>query len=97
MKIEYDNTRSVDFRAVLMAEMGLSNQFISEKTGLTPAQIGYRTRQCSVYRKDYRNGENEVSQKIMAKIGQVVGRQNMVAKVGVFASLREAALTKGRK
>lgn len=72
-KISYND--AITFQAVFYAELGLSTQFISDKTGLSPSQVSYRTRMAGVLRKHYRNGESVVSKRIIEHSTKAVDGQ----------------------
>lgn len=58
-----------DVAAIIMGRLGMSAKLISEKTGLTPAQIYGRLRMAGISVKDYRDGRTEFSQRVIAIAG----------------------------
>lgn len=60
-------TSDEDLKAAIMGAMGFSTKFISEETGLTPCQIGYRLNKASIKRASYRNGQNEMAQRVIER------------------------------
>lgn len=71
-----------DYHVVLLASMGMSYKVISEQTGLSVSQIGYRLRRANHGRKEwdkisafnYRNGISEASQAVISLASKRVGK-----------------------
>jgi hypothetical protein len=95
--IIFTDIDSVDFQALLYAEMGLSNRFIHKETGLTSSQIYYRTRQAKVFRRDYRDGTNDMAKRAISKISTLVTKKEQKDKGEVFNTTRDKFLKDQRK
>lgn len=55
-----------DLRAVILAQLGISKWKIAKETGLSEGQISYRMKLLGIKLSDYRNGENFISQRVIA-------------------------------
>jgi hypothetical protein len=54
-----------DFHCVMLASLGFSSRLIQSRTGLSTGQIGYRLRMGSIKRRDYRNGDSQLADRIL--------------------------------
>lgn len=95
--IQFNNIASEDFRAVLLAESGFSNNYISEVTGLSHGMISYRTQQAKVRRKDYRDGTNHMAQRAIEKMNTLIGKTEQKVLGQQYTTLREKTLTEKRE
>ncbi len=76
-----------DLDAAILAMLGMSNQLIIRKTGLTPGKITYRLRALGVSRMDYRNGDSIVAKRAMAA-GTRVAKLEAKARIHKFTQPR---------
>lgn len=86
-----------DYAAVLMASMGFSTKHITERTGLTPSQVSYRTAIAGVKRKDYRDGVSGMAVKIWGQRGRFLTRMDNIELSRDFENSRTIKLTAKRK
>jgi hypothetical protein len=80
-----DLSRVVEFRLCeYMATMGFSYKCIAAATGLSTSQVGSRLRSggTKISVKDYRNGENPVSEAIIGKLDAAAQRRYIDAMEG---------------
>lgn len=61
-------TSDEELQCAILGSMGFSTRFIQEKTGLTPCQVSYRLNKASIKRRDYRNGESAMAQRVMERV-----------------------------
>lgn len=54
-----------DINCAILAGMGFSTKMIMEQTGLTACQISYRLHKGRIFRRDYRDGNSDVAQRMM--------------------------------
>lgn len=64
-----------DFQVALMGQFGFSNKAIQKKVNYSNSQITYRLRKAKIRRFEYRNGENELSQLIIAGTARTAAKQ----------------------
>lgn len=67
-------TNPADFEVAFLGSLGLSTDFISAKTGLTPSQVLYRLKAAQVKRSYYRSGESGVLNAVIKHAGGPVAR-----------------------
>ena len=60
-----------DFQCALMGSLGFSTRLITEQTGLTISQVGYRLRIGGIKRMDYRNGTSPVALSMLRKAAPI--------------------------
>ena len=58
-------TTGSDIECILLARLGFSYKLISDKTGLSTSQVNNRLRSAGIKTKDYRNGTNDFSQRVI--------------------------------
>lgn len=58
-------TNDDELRCAILAGMGFSTKFIMEETGLTQSQIGYRLKKGQIKRRDYRDGQSAVAERVL--------------------------------
>ena len=56
-----------DFQCALLASLGFSTRYISQKTGLSACQVTYRLTKGQVRRADYRNGTSDIARSILRR------------------------------
>ena len=54
-----------DFEVILLGALGRSTKFIISQVGYSPCQITYRLHKMDIRRADFRNGESELSQRLL--------------------------------
>ena len=74
-------------RVAIMAELGFHTRAIASRTGMTESQINSRTALYGIRRRDYRDGNNDASSRVLAL---AVGKKP-VAKSRIFTK-DEAAI-----
>lgn len=57
-----------ELRCAILAGMGFSTKFIMEETGLTQSQISYRLNKGQIKRKDYRDGQSAVAERVLGYV-----------------------------
>lgn len=60
-------TSDEDLQCAILGALGFSTKYIGEQTGLTNCQITYRLGKGSIKRKDYRNGESDMAQRVIQR------------------------------
>lgn len=71
-RVDFTNNPD-DFEALILGSLGRSTKFIMGQTGLTHSQVLYRLQRKAIRRMDYRNGESELSQRLLNVERKVAG------------------------
>lgn len=94
-EINFNDTTSPDYRAVLLAELGFGTKFISKKTNLSSGQVTYRTGQTGgQQRKGFRSGTSEMAQMLLDHIDKVITPKEQSVRADTYETLRDRALQK---
>lgn len=83
-KVDFVNNDH-DLQALVYGSLGLSTEFIADRTRLTPSQVLYRLKLQQVRRADYRNGGSPVAGlmlKVMTDQAASVVRRSLPASNG---------------
>lgn len=72
MRPRIDFREEQDLVCCLMGETGMFSKAIARNTGLSPGQVNYRLKLAGIRRKDYRNGDSDMSRLVLS---QVAGRR----------------------
>ncbi len=84
------------FRALLLAKVGQSYDVIQRETGLTRGAIAYALKKAGTKLKDYRNGENVFSRRMITGTQQFNMGQ-LENEVGKYRKLYESRETQSAK
>lgn len=57
-----------DLKCCILGHAGLHTKAIQEHTGLSGGQVSYRLKLAAIRRKDYRNGESDMSQLVIRQL-----------------------------
>lgn len=64
LKVSFINN-DVDFKVATLANWGWHTRAIAKETGLTESQVNYRCMNSGIRRRDYRDGMNEHSKRVL--------------------------------
>jgi hypothetical protein len=83
-----------DLKAAVLASLGFSSDYISQVTGLSKGQVGYRLRLAQVKRADYRNGRTPL---VDLTLRIIMPKARAIVSSEIPSEFRTAARKKAKK